>query len=119
MHKRDPQPPTADPDPALDRCGRPIPTHCRNGHLYTPATTRIRANGSRHCLVCQRDQYQRSRNRTAPLPPLLSAVDPPPVPWMPLCPTCLGFGFRQVGAGAWTRCQAADCDHGYRWGLVR
>jgi hypothetical protein len=28
------------------------PTHCRNGHEYTPETTRVDSDGVRHCQTC-------------------------------------------------------------------
>jgi hypothetical protein len=34
-------------------------THCKNGHEFTPETTRLRANGSRRCLVCAKEYAAR------------------------------------------------------------
>lgn len=36
---------------------------CRNGHVYTDATTRFRSNGTRRCLVCRRAEIRNRRRR--------------------------------------------------------
>lgn len=51
---------------------RHLATHCRNGHLYTEATTAHRPNGTRRCLVCKAAQAAKRTKtsaREASLPP--------------------------------------------------
>ncbi len=41
---------------------------CRNGHRRTPATTRLRPDGTRKCLLCDRAakvKYRRTKGRTS------------------------------------------------------
>ncbi|MFD3594395.1 HNH endonuclease signature motif containing protein [Nocardia sp. NPDC058640] len=38
-------------------------THCRNGHAYTPETTRSTKPGERRCRTCVAASSQRSRQR--------------------------------------------------------
>lgn len=37
-------------------------THCKQGHLYTEETTRVRSDGKRFCITCWRE-YQREWKR--------------------------------------------------------
>lgn len=37
--------------------------HCKNGHIYTPETTRIRGNGKRRCRICIRAERARAKAR--------------------------------------------------------
>jgi hypothetical protein len=43
----------------------PVPTHCVNGHLFTPETTYINPQGYRKCRQCTRDRDRRMRERRA------------------------------------------------------
>lgn len=39
-----------------------LKTHCPSGHEYSGANLKIRANGSRDCLLCARAESERYRN---------------------------------------------------------
>jgi HNH endonuclease len=42
-----------------------LKTHCKNGHEFTPENTRIKPDGSRKCIICQRAENRKGlRNRT-------------------------------------------------------
>ncbi len=47
---------------------RPARAACRRGHVYTEQTTKINANGYRHCLICHRaaDRARYARRLAAP-----------------------------------------------------
>jgi hypothetical protein len=38
-------------------------TQCQRGHEYTPETTRVRPNGRRQCLICERIHSKRARDK--------------------------------------------------------
>lgn len=44
--------------------GRKAQTHCKAGHEFTPANTKLAANGTRHCRACRR-AYDRGRRDAA------------------------------------------------------
>lgn len=39
----------------IARPKRPLPTHCKRGHEYTPKNTYVRSDGARVCQACRRE----------------------------------------------------------------
>jgi HNH endonuclease len=42
---------------------RPVPTHCGNGHEYTPENTYTSPRGERICRTCNRERQRRHKSR--------------------------------------------------------
>lgn len=67
-------PDAVDPPPPV-KPPRVLPTHCGNGHLYTPETTRLRSDGQgRKCLLCKRDNARAHYARHHGRPEVLDDV---------------------------------------------
>jgi hypothetical protein len=107
---------------------KPPATHCKNGHPMTEENVRRRSDGYRQCRTCERANNRAHRVRVETLPgmgrPEKPGVQsrpqqPPDVRWLPLCPSCDGFGFHQYGFNNWPRCTATGCRGGYVWEVAR
>jgi hypothetical protein len=64
---------------------------CRNNHPQTAATTYLRADGTRRCLLCRREQWKRTNakrraRRTSELPQSSRPI--PAADLSPACPRC-------------------------------
>lgn len=57
---------------------RARPKACRRGHVFTPATTRLRPNGTRNCKVCAADDARRRSARVGEVPVIVDLLDSGP-----------------------------------------